>query len=167
MLVVIQRADGGTSVMRMIPIGARRKSDGKEFLIADKIERRGEMFVSDLAAIEPTALDDLPGEIAAAATNIIKVGEVSARAAFGIARMFEPPVLMFDVIYTPHHETFKVSFDTAMMNEMSNDEWEFIWPDAAAEVEKWKQSAPGEYVSHKIVPLAEAPNRLTAQDAGI
>lgn len=159
MAIVIKRADGGVSVMRHVPVGVRRKSDGKEFIISDKIERRGENYVTHVRAVEPTPLADLPPSVAAASIDIVKVAEVSARKAFGIARMFEPPVPIFDVIHTPVHEGFHASFDAAMLDEAPNDEWEFIWPDADAEVEKWKQSAPGEYVSHSVIPLADAPKR--------
>lgn len=161
MAIVIKRSDGGVSVMRHIPVGVRRKSDGKEFIVSDKIERRGEFFFTHVRAVDPTPLQDLPGDIAATAINIVKVAEVSARKAFGITRMFESPVPIFDVIYTPVHEGFHAQFDAAMMDEKPNDEWEFIWPDVDREVEKWKQSAPSEYVSHVIMPLANAPTRGT------
>lgn len=179
MAVVIKRADGGISVMRLIPAGVRRKSDGKEFIVADKIERRGDVFVANVVAVEPTALENLPGDVAAAAINIVKVAEVSARKAFGIARMFEPPVPIFDVIYTPQHEGFKASFDTAMMDEAPNEDWEFIWPDIDAEVEKWKgptkqevEDAGGEwsddmnreqYISHHVVPWSDIPEDKMAR----
>lgn len=157
MAIIIYRTEGRTSVLRLIPKGVLRKHDRKEFMISDKIERRGEIFVAHVVAREPTPLESLPGDVAAAATNIVKVGEISAREAFGIARMFERPVPIFDVIYTPQYEGFKVSFDAAMMDEAQNDDWEFIWPDVESEVEKWKQSAPGEYVSHEAVTLADVP----------
>lgn len=178
MAIVIQRSDG-TSVMRLIPIGVRRKSDGKEFLISDKVERRGKTYVTHVLAVEPTPLEDLPGDVAAASTSIVKVGEVSARKAFGVLRMFEPPVPIFDVIYTPQHEGFKATFDAAMMDEKPNAEWEFIWPDVEAEVEKWKGLSKEEvegsggvwsddmnreqYVSHHVVPWSDIPDDRAAR----
>lgn len=159
MAVVIERDDGGVSVMRLLPSGVRRKSDGKIFLLGDRIEQRGEMYAAHVQAVDPTPLEDLPGDVAAAATNIVKVGEVSAREAFGIKRMFEPSVPIFDVIYTPVHEGFKAQFDVAMMDEAPNEEWEFIWPNADTEVEKWKQSSGGNYVSHSVIPFEDLPLR--------
>ena len=170
MKVVIHKSDGSISLMQLFPHSVRRKSDGKLFALNDKIERRGKQMVTNVLAVEPTPLADLPGEIAAAATNIVKVGEVSARKAFGITRMFEEPVPIFDVIYTPVHEGFKATFDAALMRgEAKNDEWEFVYPDVDAEVEKWKgltdEEADAEgversvhralYVSHEVVEAAE------------
>lgn len=170
MKVVIHKSDGTKSLMQLLPISVIRKSDGKVFAVNDKIERRGKMMVTHVLAIEPTPLADLPPAIAAAATSIVKVGEVSARKAFGIARMFEPPVPIFDVIYTPVHEGFKATFDAALMRgEVKNEEWEFVYPDVDAEVEKWKgltdEDAEADgversehralYVSHEVVDAAE------------
>lgn len=170
MKVVIRKSDGTVSLMQLLPHSVRRKSDGKTFAINDKVERRGTKMVTNVLAVEPTPLADLPGDIAAAATNIVKVGEISARQAFGIKRMFEAPVPIFDVIYTPVHEGFKATFDAALMRgEVKNDEWEFIYPDADAEVEKWKGITDEEadadgversdhralYVSHEVVNAAD------------
>lgn len=170
MKVIIQKSDGTISLMQIFPHSVRRKSDGKLFALNDKVERRGKQMVTNVLAVEPTPLADLPGDIAAAVTNIVKVGEVSARKAFGITRMFEEPVPIFDVIYTPVHEGFKATFDAALMRgEVKNDEWEFVYPDADAEVEKWKgltdQEADDEgvarsehralYVSHEVVDAAD------------
>lgn len=170
MKVMIHRKDGNVSIMQLLPQAVRRKADGKVFAIHDKIERRGKQMVTNVLAVEPTPLEDLPGDVAAAATSIVKVGEVSARKAFGIARMFEAPVPIFDVVYTPVHEGFKAMFDAALMRgEVKNDEWEFIYPDPDAEVEKWKGLTDEEaeadgiersehralYVSHEVVDAAE------------
>lgn len=180
MKILIHKSDGSTSLMQLLPRSVRRKSDGKLFALNDKVERRGKRMVTNVLAVEPTPLADLPGEIAAAATNIVKVGEVSARKAFGLARMFEAPVPIFDVIYTPVHEGFKATLDAALMRgEVKNDEWEFVYPDADAEVEKWKgltdQEADDEgversehralYVSHEVVDAADYVG-LRAADLG-
>lgn len=166
MKVLIHKSDGSTSTMRLIPNAVRRKADGKLFVITDKIERRGKLMHTNVRAVEPTPLEDLPAAIAAAATDIVKVAEVSARKAFGIKRMFEPPVPIFDVVYTPQYEGFKASFDHDLMFGITtNDEWEFVYPDADVEVEKWKGLTDEEaddvgvprsehralYVSHEIV----------------
>lgn len=180
MKILIHKRDGSTSLMQILPHSVRRKSDGKLFALNDKVERRGKRMVTNVLAVEPTPLADLPSEIAATATNIVKVGEVSARKAFGLARMFEAPVPIFDVIYTPVHEGFKATFDAALMRgEVKNDEWEFVYPDADAEVEKWKgltdQEADDEgversehralYVSHEVVDAADYVG-LRAADLG-
>jgi hypothetical protein len=170
MKVVIHKSDGTVSLMQLFPHSVRRKLDGKMFALNDKIERRGQQMVTNVLAIDPTPLEDLPGDVASAATNIVKIGEVSALKAFGVLRMFEAPVLIFDVIYTPVHEGFKATFDAALMlGETKNDEWEFVYPDADAEVEKWKGLTDQEaddagvprsdhralYVSHEAVDAAD------------
>lgn len=179
MAVVIKLKNGDVAAMRLLPHGVRRKSDGKVFMICDKVERRGKTYVTHVLVVEPTPLEDLPGDVAAASTSIVKVGEVSAREAFGALRMFEPPVPIFDVIYTPQHEGFKATFDAAMMDEKPNAEWEFIWPDVEAEVEKWKGLSKEEvedsggvwsddmnreqYVSHHVVPWSDIPEDRAAR----
>lgn len=160
MKVLIHKSDGTVSIMQLLPHSVLRKADGKLFEINDKIERRGTQMVTHVLAVDPTPLEELPGDVAAAATNIVKVGEVSARKAFGIARMFEAPVPIFDVIYTPVHEGFKATFDVALLlGEVRNDEWEFIYPDADAEVEKWKGNDDSDhrslYESHEVVNASE------------
>ena len=168
MKVIIHKSDGSTSTMRLIPNAVRRKSDGKLFAITDKIERRGKLMHANVRAVEPTPLEDLPGDVAARATDIVKVGEVSARKAFGLKRMFEAPVPFFEVVYTPQYEGFKASFSHDLMFGVTkNDEWEFVYPDVDDEIEKWKGITDEEadedgsprsdhralYVSHEIVDV--------------